>query len=195
MDVKLMMMMMMMMDVVKLIGQAPNKSCARDPLPTWMVKNLADELEPFITVLFNKSISDGYFPRNFRVAEITPIFKKTSLDSCVITNYRPRSNLSFLSKMLDSCVITNYRPISNLSFLSKMLERVINNQLLVHFGENNALPESQSAYRASHSTETALLKITSDALLAADGGMLTLLGLLDLSAAFDWANSFKRDRA
>ena len=106
------------MDVVKLIGQAPNKSCARDPLPTWMVKDLADELAPFITVLFNKSISDGYFPRNFRVAEITPILKKTSLDPCVITNYRP---------------------ISNLSFLSKLLERVINNQLLVHFGENNAL--------------------------------------------------------
>ena len=69
--------------------------------------------------------------------------------------------------------------------MSKLLERVINNQLLAHFGENNALPESQLAYRVSHSTETALLKITSDALLAADRGMLTLLGLLDLSATFD----------
>ena len=68
------------MDVKKSIGQAPNKSCARDPLPTWMVKDLADELAPFITVLFNKSISDGYFPRNFRVAEITPIL----MDPCVI---------------------------------------------------------------------------------------------------------------
>ena len=45
--------------------------------------------------------------------------------------------------------------------------------------------ENQSAYRRSHSTETALLKVTSDALIAADQGKLTLLGMLDLSAAFD----------
>ena len=79
----------------------------------------------------------------------------------------------------------NYRPVSNLCFLSKLLERVANEQLLDHLRSNNLIPEHQSAYRKSHSTETALLKVTSDALLAADRGMVTLLGLLDLSAAFD----------
>ena len=58
-------------------------------------------------------------------------------------------------------------------------------QLLDHLDGNNFLPEHQSAYRACHSTESALLKITSDALMAADRGMVTLLGMLDLSAAFD----------
>ena len=53
------------------------------------------------------------------------------------------------------------------------------------FISNGLLPEHQSAYRRSHSTETALLKVTSDALIAADMGKLTLLGMLDLRAAFD----------
>ena len=40
----------------------------------------------------------------------------------------------------------------------------------------------------SHSTETTLLKVTSDALITADQGKLTLLGMLDLSAAFDYVD-------
>ena len=47
------------------------------------------------------------------------------------------------------------------------------------------IPIHQSTYRKSHSTETAVLKIVSDAFLAADRGDVTILGLLDISAAFD----------
>ena len=49
----------------------------------------------------------------------------------------------------------------------------------------NLLPSSQSAYRAGHSTETAVLKVATDIWEAMDNGKVTLLGLLDLSAAFD----------
>ena len=56
---------------------------------------------------------------------------------------------------------------------------------MLHLLINDLLPEHQSAYRSCHSTESALLKVTSDALLAADQGKLTLLGMLDMSAAFD----------
>ena len=47
------------------------------------------------------------------------------------------------------------------------------------------MPPLQSAYRPGHSTETALLKVISDIIDAADGKMVTLLSLLDMSAAFD----------
>jgi len=47
------------------------------------------------------------------------------------------------------------------------------------------MSELQSAYRCGHSTETAILKVVTDFLLAADRGEVTLLSLLDLSAAFD----------
>ena len=47
------------------------------------------------------------------------------------------------------------------------------------------MSELQSAYRCGHSTETAILKVVTDFLLAADRSEVTLLSLLDLSAAFD----------
>ena len=80
---------------------------------------------------------------------------------------------------------SNYRPISNLSFLSKLLERCVNEQINNYLSMNNLLPAVQSAYRKQHSTETAVLKVLSDIYSAADAGQITLLGLLDLSSAFD----------
>ena len=79
----------------------------------------------------------------------------------------------------------NYRPVSNLTFTSKLVERLVCRQLVVFLEREGRLPTYQSVYRKHHSTETAVLKIVSDALLAADRGDVTLLGLLDLSAAFD----------
>ena len=79
----------------------------------------------------------------------------------------------------------NYRPVSNLSFLSKVLENVVVNQLNTHIDSSNTSNQYQSAYRKFHSTETALLKIHSDILASMDAGKVTALALLDLSAAFD----------
>ena len=49
---------------------------------------------------------------------------------------------------------------------------------------NNLMPNLQSAYRRHYSTETALLKVMSDVLSSADREAVTLIRLLDLSAAF-----------
>ncbi|WP_419629606.1 reverse transcriptase domain-containing protein, partial [Thiolapillus sp.] len=82
-------------------------------------------------------------------------------------------------------ILKNYRPVSNLSFLSKILEKVVLRQLSNHLLTNNLFYSHQSAYRAGHSTETALLKIVNDLLSALDEDKVSLLSLLDLSAAFD----------
>jgi len=79
----------------------------------------------------------------------------------------------------------NYRPISNLPFVAKLLERVISAQFTCYLNVNHMLPDCQSAYRSFFSTESALLKVTTDISMAADRGQLTLLMMLDLSAAFD----------
>jgi len=74
--------------------------------------------------------------------------------------------------------------------LSKLLERLVARQLLNHVRIHKLLPDLQSAYRAQHSTETAVLKVLSDihVLTAADRKDLSMLTLLDLLAAFDTAD-------
>ena len=69
--------------------------------------------------------------------------------------------------------------------MSKVTEKVLLQQLLACLTEHNLICPSQSAYRPHHSTETVLLKITNDILLALDSGNVSLLTFFDLSAAFD----------
>ena len=82
-------------------------------------------------------------------------------------------------------MLKNYRPVSNLHFLSKILEKVVLQHLSDHLNATDTLQPFQSAYRADHSTETLLLRVTNDMHMACDQGSVSILSLLDLSAAFD----------
>ena len=109
-------------------------------------------------------MTTGTFPSALKTAIVRPLLKKHNLDP---------NNLK------------NYRPVSNLPFVSKLLEKTVLRQLNDHLSTNDLLHPFQSAYRANHSTETALLHILNDLLLETDSGKISLLTLLDLSAAFD----------
>ena len=104
------------------------------------------------------------FPQNFKKAHVRPLLKKTSL---------PKNELK------------NYRPVSNLSFISKILEKIVANRLQAHIKTNHLCNPLQSAYRKHHSTESALLKVHNDIIISMDKGEVTAPTLLDLSAAFD----------
>ena len=87
-------------EVEQLIASAPNKTCQLDPVPTWLVKDLSGTLAPFIAALFNRSLATGCFPSAFkRAVVVRPLLKKSGLDASEMKNYRPVSNLSFLSKL------------------------------------------------------------------------------------------------
>ena len=82
-------------------------------------------------------------------------------------------------------MLKNHRPVFSLHFLSKILEKVVLQQLSDHLNATDTLEPFQSAYRADHSTQTLLLRVTNDLLMACDQGSVSILSLLDLSAAFD----------
>ena len=86
---------------------------------------------------------------------------------------------------LDPSLISNYRPISNLPFLSKVLEKVVYKQLYFFLNKFSLIPSTQSGFRIGHSTETALLKLYNDLVLSADSGKSSILLGLDFTAAFD----------
>ena len=79
----------------------------------------------------------------------------------------------------------NFRPVSNLPFISKLTEKAVFDQTYNLMVENDLYLPNQSSYRKNHSTETALLKVTNDILLNMNKQRVTLLVLLGLSAAFD----------
>ena len=110
-----------------------------------------------------KSLSTGYFPNNWKEAIVNPLFKKGAND--------------FAYK--------NLRPVGNLQLVSKITERAVFDLVYAHVMNNELFPELQLAYRKSHSTETALVKIVNDILLDMNRQHVSLLELLNLSAAFD----------
>ena len=151
-------------EIKKLILDSPTKHCDLDPLPTNLLKQCISDLLPAIVSIINESLQSGVVPICFKNALVKPLLKKPGLDPNILKNFRP---------------------VSNLSFLSKILEKVILNRLLLHFEQNNLNEVYQSAYKKFHSTETALIKVFNDIACDLDKRNVVLQSLLDLSAAFD----------
>ena len=86
---------------------------------------------------------------------------------------------------LDKDILKNYRPLSNLPYLSKTIERVVAARLSAHMSECNLCVSNQPAYKPNHSVETALVCVQNDILRAMDNQNIVIMLLQDLSAAFD----------
>ena len=101
-------------EIRNIIKLSPAKSCELDPLPTWLLKECIAELVPTITDIVNMSLCDSL------------MIKKTGLDSDILKNYRP---------------------VSNLIFISKVIEKVVSGRLNEHLIKNSMFHPLQSAYR------------------------------------------------
>ena len=115
-----------------------------------------------VTKLINKSLTLGQFPTEWKKANVVPIYKKGSVHE-----------------------VSNYRPISLLSCLSKVCERVVATKLRLHIDVNNILSPFQSGYREGYSTQTQLASLVHDICQSVDEGKVVRAVFLDISKAFD----------
>ena len=146
-----------------MLNSAP-MSCEHDPIPSKLLIECLDSVLPSLTDLFNSSLASGIFPQCFKSALVTHILKKRCLD---------HNDLNI------------YRPVYSLCFITNILERLVLSQVSSLLNSHNLYNTCQSAYRPSHSTETALLKVVSGLILSLNKGNISVLALLDFSSEFD----------
>ena len=100
-------------EIEKIIIESSTKHCDLDPLPTSLLKNCLPDLLPCITHIINDSLISGDVPVCYKDALVKPLLKKPGLDFNILKNFRPVSNLPFLSKILEKVVLK--RLISHLN--------------------------------------------------------------------------------
>jgi len=134
-----------------------------------------------VTTTQLKAVSDVAVPlhdRSVQPVTLERVGKKFLMYSKKHTSRQVSRNLIWTRQIPNPFLV----PSSNLLVTSKILERIVAKQLLGHLDMSQLLPWLQSDYRSKHPTETALVKVLSDILLAIDFGDLAAL-VLDLSAA------------
>ncbi len=139
-----------------------NKAAGPDALPNRVLQACASELTPAITTLFQSSIDSGELPKDWRDANIAPVFKKG-----------------------DRHTPENYRPVSLTCVLSKLLEHIICRHILNHLDKNRVLTSLNHGFRKGFSCETQLVVTLHDLLRHHDKNKQVDTMILDFSKAFD----------
>ena len=126
--------------VIKLLkGLNPSKALGPDELHPRVLKELATELGPVFAHLFQQSIDTGEIPKEWSLANICPLFKKS-----------------------DRSLACNYRPVSLTCVPCKLLEHIVCSNIMAHLDEHKLLSDRQHAFRKGHSCETQLTTVIKD---------------------------------
>ena len=150
--------------VDKIISKLKNsKASGVDMIDTYILKLVKPIIVPAVCHIINLSFQTHKFPSKWKIAKVIPLFKGKG---CKLD---PKS----------------YRPVAILPILSKVLERSMFMQVMRHMDNNKYLNPNHHAYRAGHSTTTALLQLYDTWLGALEGGDMAGVCMLDMSAAFD----------
>ena len=118
----------------KLCSLKSNKAHEDDGMGSLMLKELANESKGVLTIIYNRCLSDSKIPNHWKMANVTPIFKKGK-----------------------KCDASNYRPVSLTSHVCKIVESIIKDSIISHINVNNLLNESQHGFISKHSCLTNLL--------------------------------------
>ena len=135
-----------------------------DPINVSKLGDAYESAAAAVGAIINSCFDEGHFVASEKRGLIRPYLKKIGL---------------YINDL------SNYRPVTNLTHLSKIIELAMLDQLVPFLEEVGVAPRCQSAYRKLHSTETPLCKIHDDLVSNTCHGKASLLVLFDLSAAFD----------
>lgn len=145
-----------------IMGLKVDSAVGWDNISNKILKQFKDLLVPPLTVIFNKCLNTGVFPKCLKKAVVVPVYKSGSKDQ-----------------------VTNYRPISLLPSMSKILEKIINNRLYKYLEDKSILSTQQFGFRPKMSTDDAVHHLTAYLAQELDKGNHTVGIFLDLAKAFD----------
>ena len=146
----------------KLSNLKPDKAQGPDKIPPRVLKELSNELSEPIALLFNKSLEEGKIPSEWKMAEVTAIFKK----GC-------KSEPG------------NYRPVSLTCVLCKVLESLVRDVVVSHFAVNNLYANCQHGFRERRSCVTQLIEFVDRLTALTEEGEPIDIIYLDFKKAFD----------
>ena len=140
----------------------PNKAAGPDNISPRVLKHLAEDIAPILTIIFRRSYSTGEIPDIWRMAYVCPVFKKGK-------KYDP----------------INYRPISLTCISCKIMEHIITSHIMKHASRQNIMYPLQHGFRKYLSCETQLIEFVDDVTKNLDQGKQTDCLIMDFSKAFD----------
>ena len=155
-------------EVAKFARQIKKSHFSECGIPGKFISAISTPISFSMSRLFNNLFEVGHFPHLWKLAYVTPIYKRSG----------PKTDKS------------NFRPISILPTLSKLCESIIHDRMLKHCLENNIISEKQAAYLRGDSTVSQLLYIVHNIRLNWGNNKVTHGLFLDVSSAFDkvWHN-------
>ena len=155
--------------VIKLLkGLNPSKALGPDELHPRVLKELATELGPGFAHLFQQSIDTGELhPRVLKelATELGPVFAhlfQQSIDTGEIPKEWSLANICPLFKKSDRSLACNYRPVSLTCVPCKLLEHIVCSNIMAHLDEYKLLSDRQHAFWKGHSCETQLTIVIND---------------------------------
>ena len=139
-----------------------SKATDLDKISARLLRECSDIISNSLCLIFNRSISTGIFPDEWKCAKVLPLFKQ----GC-------RSELN------------NYRPISIVPIVAKVFERIVYDQVMMYITNHNLISNCQSGFRSLHSTATSLLETVDSWAYNIDRGCVNAVVFLGLKKAFD----------
>ncbi|NEQ69831.1 MAG: hypothetical protein F6K21_30935 [Symploca sp. SIO2D2] len=139
-----------------------NSSPGPDGVHPHVLDKIKKDIVAPLTDIFNKTLETGIVPSDWKIANITPIFKKG-----------------------DHSVPGNYRPISLTSVIGKLFEKILRDKIVNHLETNKLLRDSQHGFRNKRSCLTNLLDFFSEIFQTYDETRSVDVIYFDFQKAFD----------